>query len=102
MSATLSRIIIGKENLPVTPRRSRLTFGLLTTLALTPPALVQAQSIEDLYQQGRATENAGDYAQAEAIWRQILQLDPNDTMAHFNLGVALGEQNALKKRKPPF
>ncbi len=73
--------------------RSLLAIGLsVTTLTIAPPAIVQAQSVEDLYRQGIAAYDAGDYTQAADIWRQVLQINPNDAVAHASLGFILGEQ----------
>ncbi|MEL7314053.1 MAG: tetratricopeptide repeat protein [Cyanobacteria bacterium J06559_3] len=73
--------------------RSLLAVGLsVTTFVVAPPAIVQTQSVEDLYRQGIAAHNAGDYTQAEAIWQQVLEVNPDDAVAHYNLGTALAAQ----------
>ena len=69
-------------------------------LSITPvlaqaqvPAIVQAQSIDDLYRRGVAAQNSDNYVEAEAIWRQVIRLRPNDPDAYHNLGTALVVQN---------
>ena len=57
-----------------------------------------AQSFRQLWQQGEAANNAGNYAQAELIWRRVLQRRirrRNRANAHYNLGIALYHQGQL-------
>ena len=73
--------------------RPLLAIGFsLTTLTITPPALVQAQSVEDLYRQAAAAYRTGDYSRTETILQQILQLTPDDAIAHAGLGGVLSVQ----------
>ncbi|MBW4569568.1 MAG: tetratricopeptide repeat protein [Tolypothrix carrinoi HA7290-LM1] len=54
-----------------------------------------AQSIEQLFQQGNAAQEAENYTQAENIWRRIIQQYPNNANAYYNLGNALYYQKKL-------
>ena len=72
-----------------------LTVLLSLALAATPQLANAQTNIKQLYQQGNAARSAGKYSQAEEIWRKVLQLNPNDAQAHYNLGQALNRQNKL-------
>ncbi|NJK39609.1 MAG: tetratricopeptide repeat protein [Oscillatoriales cyanobacterium RM2_1_1] len=45
---------------------------------------------------------AGDFAQAELILREIIQLDPQSALAYNNLGIALYEQGKLDEAIASF
>lgn len=76
-----------------TGMRAELLIGLSSIAVLVAPvAVVQAQSVEELFRQSIAAQRAGDYGQVERIWRQILRLDPDDFGAYNNLGNALTDQ----------
>ncbi|MGI2902119.1 tetratricopeptide repeat protein [Tolypothrix sp. VBCCA 56010] len=64
------------------------------SLAATPLVAV-AQSIEQLFQQGNAAQEAGDYWEAENIWRRIIKKDPNNATAYKNLGNVLYYNSTL-------
>ncbi|MBD0310350.1 MAG: hypothetical protein ICV80_20270, partial [Microcoleus sp. T1-bin1] len=65
-------------------------LALVLTLSLAGmPKLAVAQTIEELFQQGNAAQSAGNYTQAESIWRRLIQLEPNNAGAYNNLGIAL-------------
>ncbi len=79
-------------------RNSKLiAFFLSLSLATTPQLAFAQTSVEQLFQQGNAAQNAGKYSQAEAIWRRVLQIDPKDADAYYNLGVALYYQKKLEQ-----
>ncbi|NCR59397.1 MAG: tetratricopeptide repeat protein [Microcystis aeruginosa LL13-06] len=59
-----------------------------------PPTTV-AQTLEQLWQQGETAQSEKKYPEAERIWRQIIQLDPNSAVAFSNLCDALFRQNKL-------
>ncbi|MCA2693040.1 MAG: tetratricopeptide repeat protein [Microcystis sp. M144S2] len=59
-----------------------------------PPTTV-AQTLEQLWQQGETAQAQKKYPEAERIWRQIIQLDPNSAVAFSNLCAALFRQNKL-------
>ncbi|MCA2660349.1 MAG: tetratricopeptide repeat protein [Microcystis sp. M049S2] len=51
--------------------------------------------LEQLWQQGETAQAQKKYPEAERIWRQIIQLDPNSAVAFSNLCAALFRQNKL-------
>ncbi|MEH2148289.1 hypothetical protein [Nostoc sp.] len=55
-------------------------------LATTPQFVVAQNNIEQLFKQGDAAETVGNNSQAEKIWRQVLQVEPNNGKADNNLG----------------
>ncbi len=72
-------------------------IALFLSLSLaTIPQLASAQTtIEQLFQQGNAAQDAGKYSQAEAIWRRVLEIEPQNAVAYFELGKALYFQKKL-------
>jgi len=73
----------------------RLLALVLTLSMAGMPQLAVAQTIEELFQQGNAAQEAKNYSQAEAIWRRVIKLDPNNAGAYDNLGNALSDQGKL-------
>ena len=72
----------------------RLAWVLTLALMIMPPTTV-AQTLEQLWQQGETAQAQKKYLEAERIWRQIIQLDPNSAVAFSNLCAALFRQNKL-------
>jgi len=72
----------------------RLALVLTLALMIMPPTTV-AQTLEQLWQQGETAQAQKKYPEAERIWRQIIQLDPNSAVAFSNLCAALFRQNKL-------
>jgi superkiller protein 3 len=72
----------------------RLAWVLTLALMIMPPTTV-AQTLEQLWQQGETAQAQKKYPEAERIWRQIIQLDPNSAVAFSNLCAALSRQNKL-------
>ncbi|WP_430015045.1 tetratricopeptide repeat protein [Microcystis protocystis FBCC-A270] len=72
----------------------RLAWVLTLALVIMPPTTV-AQTLEQLWQQGETAQAQKKYPEAERIWRQIIQLDPNSAVAFSNLCAALFRQNKL-------
>ncbi len=72
----------------------RLAWVLTLALMIMPPTTV-AQTLEQLWQQGETAQSEKKYPEAERIWRQIIQLDPNSAVAFSNLCDALFRQNKL-------
>ncbi len=72
-------------------------IALFLSLSLvTTPQLASAQTpIDRLFQQGNAAQEAGKYSEAEAIWRRILEIEPKNAVAYYNLGNALYHQKKL-------
>ena len=76
---------------------------LLVTLSLlATPQIAVAQSVEQLYQQGNAAQKAGNFAEAERIFRRAIELDPNYALAYNGLGTALGDQKKLDEAIAAF
>ena len=72
----------------------RLALVLTLALMIMPPTTV-AQTLEQLWQQGETAQSQKKYPEAERIWRQIIQLEPNSAVAFSNLCDALFRQNKL-------
>ena len=77
-------------------RRKLWAFWLTVALAVTPQASM-AQTIDELFRQGNAAQSAGNYVQAEAIWRRVLREEPKNSGAYNNLGNALSDQGKLEE-----
>ena len=75
----------------------RLLALVLTLSMAGMPQLAVAQTIEELFQQGNVAQSAGNYTQAESIWRRVIQLDPNNAGAYNNLAAALRDQKKLEE-----
>ncbi|WP_062292745.1 tetratricopeptide repeat protein [Nostoc piscinale] len=77
--------------------RDRLITNLFLILSLTStPQFVVAQiSIEQLFEQGNAAQQAGKYAESEAAYRQIIQIEPSNAAAYYKLCDVLDDQNKL-------
>jgi Flp pilus assembly protein TadD len=68
---------------------------LILAVAVTARVVVAQDSVEQLWQQGIAAATAGKYDRAEEVWRKVLQIDPKNANAHYNLGSALYNQKKL-------
>lgn len=77
----------------VSRRVLAVMFGL--SLAFMPHPVI-AQDINQLFEQGNTAQREGRYAEAEAIWRQILETNPDNAIAYNNLGVAYQKQGNLE------
>lgn len=82
--------------------RLDLATGLSLAALMAVPTIVQAQSIDELFRQGNAAQETGDYATAEIIWRQILQRDPNNLSVYNNLGINLALQGKFAESEAIF
>ncbi|NJK51519.1 tetratricopeptide repeat protein [Candidatus Gracilibacteria bacterium] len=60
------------------------------------PTLIVAQNWRTLIEQANTAYESGNYVEAEAIWRRVIQLKPNLAEAYNNLGLALGQQGELE------
>jgi superkiller protein 3 len=67
-------------------RTPRLLVLLLMLSLPTVSQIAVAQTTQQLVQEGNAAIAAGNYAQAETIWRQVLQREPSNADAYFGLG----------------
>ena len=73
-----------------------LAFAVACLLTITPQSLL-SQDASQLFQQGVAAGQRGDFSEAESIFRQVTEIDPNNAVAYYNLGLALSEQGKLEK-----
>jgi superkiller protein 3 len=91
-------------------RTPRLLILLLMLSLTTVAPIAVAQTTQQLVEQANAAQATGNYAQAQAIWRQVLQREPNNADAYLGLGnsqVLLANQawkvseygDVLKERK---
>jgi len=78
-------------------RKSKLLPLVLifSLLSYTPVGL--GQSVDELFKQGKAAYDAGNYSQAETIFRQVIRINPQDANAYYNLGVVLYHQGKLEE-----
>jgi Tfp pilus assembly protein PilF/V8-like Glu-specific endopeptidase len=74
---------------------SNFYIVLLTFFLCINPQITLAQTYERLIQQGKNASASGDFIQAEAIWRKVLQQNPNDANVRVFLGRALRLQERL-------
>lgn len=75
-------------------------FWLTLAVVVTPQATV-AQTIDELRQQGETAYHSGNYAQAELIWRRVINQQP-DSVAYFWLGCALYYQGKFAEAEQSF
>ena len=73
-----------------------LAFAVACLLTITPQSLL-SQDADQLFQQGVAAGQRGDFSEAESIFRQVTEIDPNNADAYNNLGIALKDQGKLEK-----
>mgnify|MGYP000751190703 CR=1 FL=1 len=74
---------------------SALALLLLTFSLVATPTMVVAESVEQLFEQSKAAYLAGKYAQAEALYRHIIELEPNNAFAYYKLCYVLDDQDKL-------
>jgi len=69
-------------------------FGLAACLGLPAPARAAAasQGARSLAVAGLSAYRTGDFAEAEKAWRQAVVQTPTDSVARYNLGLALAQQ----------
>ncbi len=73
-----------------------LGFGLVLALA-SPALVVQAQTIDELWEQAVAARRAGNIDEAIRLWQEILRQEPDNSFAYNNLGVAFDDQGNLEE-----
>ncbi|VXD23376.1 Tetratricopeptide TPR_2 repeat protein [Planktothrix serta PCC 8927] len=78
-------------------RKSKLLPLVLifSVLSYTPVAL--APNGEELFEKGNAAQAAGNYSQAETIFRQVIRINPQDANAYNGMGNALRKQGKLEE-----
>jgi tetratricopeptide (TPR) repeat protein len=69
-----------------------IVFGLIPANAVHG-SFDGAQEFQKLIQEARSAEQAKDYARAAQVYREIVNLRPNDPVANQNLGLAYYLQN---------
>ena len=76
-------------------------FAVACLFTITPhPAL--SQDVDQLFQQGNAAQDRGNFSEAESIFRQVINIDPNNAYAYNNLGNALYKQGKLEQAISSF
>lgn len=73
-----------------------LACAVACLLTITPQPLL-SQDIDQLYQQGNTAQSRGNFPEAENIFRQVINIDPDNAGAYNNLGNALSDQGKLEK-----
>ncbi|MEM9538266.1 MAG: tetratricopeptide repeat protein [Cyanobacteria bacterium P01_E01_bin.42] len=76
--------------------RKVLAFVLGLSLVLMPQAVV-AQNVDRLFERGNAAQEERRYEDAERIWRQLLEIEPDNDAAYNNLGLALDKQGKFEE-----
>lgn len=70
----------------------RITGAALLPMLLFAASAVQAQDkIDRIDMEAHAAFNMGDFDAAVRYWKQVLKLDPDDSTAWYNLGLALSQ-----------
>ena len=59
------------------------------------PNVAVAETLEQLVQQGNAALEAKKYAEAEGIWRKVIQSDPNNASGYYKLCDLLDDLNRI-------
>ncbi|MEN8444917.1 MAG: tetratricopeptide repeat protein, partial [Cyanobacteria bacterium J06555_13] len=77
-----------------------ISLSLITLMSV--PGLVQAQSVDELFRQGNAAQTAGDYVGAEALFRHVLRLAPDNATVYNKLGVALAAQEHYEEAEEAY
>jgi tetratricopeptide (TPR) repeat protein len=62
----------------------------------------QQAQIDALWAQGKQLSKNEDYKGAEAIWRQVIALDPQNSSAYYNLGMSLIYQDRYTDAEAVF
>jgi predicted O-linked N-acetylglucosamine transferase (SPINDLY family) len=78
--------------LPPAPPASTVVATPSATAALLQVPVGDVAGADALIVQGNALEDAGEFAQAESLYRRAAELAPGHARAHLNLGIALAAQ----------
>jgi tetratricopeptide (TPR) repeat protein len=81
---------------------SRGLVGFVIISLLLPNTAVFAQSAEPLLQEATVAEATGAYEEVERLSREAIRLEPENTWAHYKLGVALLEQEKYAPAEESF
>jgi len=79
-----------------------LLSAVLLLVFLQGSAVAQAQAPENLEEAAITAAEAGDYPKAEALWKKLLELNPQDADAYYNLGVTYGLSGRLPEAIATF
>lgn len=76
----------------ITTRRRRSAALVLALAVITLGACGTPPSATSLVSQGLKAQLAGDASTAESTYQQAIKLDPNNTVAHYDLGTVYDHQ----------
>lgn len=82
--------------------KTKFLIPLAFAAAIFTTQPVFAQGILELRQQGFAAQDAGNFSQAEQLFRRIINIDPNNSAAHNSLGIALASQGNFAEASTNF
>jgi tetratricopeptide (TPR) repeat protein len=92
----MNRIPVDRNHKPSDWRKHPYLLGLLLIVPLalnvaSYPVSVQALAAS-LFEQAQLAQTQGNYAKAEALWRQVLKQQPSSAVAYYNLGLSQHRQ----------
>jgi tetratricopeptide (TPR) repeat protein len=79
---------------------NRLVLSLLLVIAASLPLRAQSEATRQAWEQGWQAIQAGDAQRASTIFRQALELQPNDGVLHFGAGISahmLGREDEAER-----
>ena len=79
-----------------TLRKLTLACAVACLLTITSQPIF-SQEVDQLLREGVSAGNRGEFSAAETIFRQIINIDPNNADAYYNLGLAQYHQGKLDK-----
>ena len=104
--ASLSQVYRGLGDREAAVREARLAAKLTDSIAINDPIhyRMHQESVSSLAELDRAmaAAQAGDHARAEAIYRQLIELRPDDADMHARLGDTLARQNKMQTAKEQY
>ena len=87
-------------------RENRLASELTASIAITDPVhyAMQQESVSSITQLERAiqADRAGDFERAEALYRELIRLRPDDAEIHARFGDTLARQSKLQPAKEQY
>ena len=82
---------------------AHFTYILIALIAVAPAyAVPQVETVQVLLEQGQTLYDAGRYAEAQAVFQQAVDLEPKSALAHYQLGMALYQQEDNKEALKHF
>lgn len=82
--------------------KTRFFLPLALAAVIFTAQPVFAQGISELRQQGVAAQAAGNFSEAEQIFRRIINIDPNNDAVYNSLGIALASQRNFAEAATNF